>query len=99
MSLVLVRCDALPEHTDYRDTGCEVSPSCLSCPLPKCRYDDGGRVPTQRVVAREAAAIPLLAAGLSVRQVANRLCVSTSAVKRVSVRYRRSLHGVCTLDS
>lgn len=22
------------------DTGCEVSPSCLRCPLPQCRYDD-----------------------------------------------------------
>lgn len=22
------------------DTGCEVSPSCLECPLPQCKYDD-----------------------------------------------------------
>ena len=22
------------------DTGCEVSPSCLGCPLPQCRHDD-----------------------------------------------------------
>ena len=23
----------------YTDTGCEVSPSCLNCPLPMCKYD------------------------------------------------------------
>lgn len=23
----------------YEDTGCEFSPTCLSCTLPKCKYD------------------------------------------------------------
>ena len=32
--------DALPESASYPDTGCEVSPSCLRCPLPQCKYDD-----------------------------------------------------------
>jgi len=32
--------DALPEFFPYRDTGCEVAPSCLKCPLPQCKYDD-----------------------------------------------------------
>jgi hypothetical protein len=35
-----VRVDALPEHTEYRDTGCDVSPSCLRCPLARCKYDE-----------------------------------------------------------
>lgn len=30
----------LPEDTVYRDTGCEVSPSCLRCPLDRCVYDE-----------------------------------------------------------
>jgi hypothetical protein len=40
-----VRADALPEHTDYPDTGCDVSESCLRCPLARCKYDvpAGGR--------------------------------------------------------
>ena len=30
----------MPNREDiYRDTGCEVSPSCLRCPLPVCKYD------------------------------------------------------------
>ena len=24
----------------YEDTGCSVAPSCLSCPLAQCKYDD-----------------------------------------------------------
>ncbi len=39
-TFAIVRADALPEHTDYRDTGCELAPSCLSCPLARCRYDE-----------------------------------------------------------
>jgi hypothetical protein len=47
----LVRDEALPEHADYRDTGCELSPSCLRCPLPRCKYDDTA---TSRQVATAA---------------------------------------------
>ncbi|MQF87316.1 MAG: sigma-70 family RNA polymerase sigma factor [SAR202 cluster bacterium] len=32
--------DSLPEQMHYMDTGCEASLSCLSCPLPRCKYDD-----------------------------------------------------------
>jgi len=31
--------DALPENVRYRDEGCDLSPSCLNCRLPVCRYD------------------------------------------------------------
>ena len=40
----LAREDALPEHVDYRDSGCDLFPSCLHCPLPRCRYDEPGGV-------------------------------------------------------
>jgi hypothetical protein len=35
--------DPKPESLDYRDDGCEVHPHCLSCPLPQCIFDTGGR--------------------------------------------------------
>jgi hypothetical protein len=38
----ICRDDALPEHMDYPDTGCDLNPSCLTCPLPRCKYDVGG---------------------------------------------------------
>ena len=31
---------ALPEQQQYRDTGCDVAPACLSCPLSACKHDD-----------------------------------------------------------
>ena len=36
------RRDALPEHTHYLDTGCDLHQSCLTCPLVRCRYDEPG---------------------------------------------------------
>ena len=39
-----VRSDALPEHQEYRDEGCDLFASCLACPLQRCRYDVPGGV-------------------------------------------------------
>ena len=51
----LVRADALPEQVDYRDQGCDLFPSCLRCPLPRCRYDEpgGARAMLNRIRDRE----------------------------------------------
>lgn len=36
--------DLPPEYCRYRDEGCELAASCLSCPFPQCVYDEpGGR--------------------------------------------------------
>jgi hypothetical protein len=29
----------VPEHVAYQDTGCNLAPRCLTCPLPVCKYD------------------------------------------------------------
>lgn len=34
--------DLPPEYCHYRDEGCEITSSCLNCPLPKCVYDEPG---------------------------------------------------------
>lgn len=36
------RSDAFPEFTTYLDVGCTVHPTCLSCHLVSCIYDDPG---------------------------------------------------------
>jgi len=36
--------DSLPEEWDYRDDGCDLAPSCLRCPFPRCRYDEEGGI-------------------------------------------------------
>jgi len=34
--------DLPPEYCHYRDEGCDLADSCLSCPLPRCVYDEPG---------------------------------------------------------
>ncbi|HYM15768.1 MAG TPA: hypothetical protein VEZ14_09420 [Dehalococcoidia bacterium] len=51
--LPMVRRDALPEDTDYRDTGCDAAPSCLRCPLARCKYDEPPRPRPADAVARD----------------------------------------------
>ena len=37
-----VELDLPPEYCHYRDEGCDLADSCLSCPLPRCIYDEAG---------------------------------------------------------
>lgn len=48
------RADALPEYTDYADTGCDLYPSCLHCPLPRCRYEEPGGAAAMIRTGRDA---------------------------------------------
>ena len=62
-----------PEDMDYRDTGCEVSPSCLRCPLPQCKHDiepAGGR---GAAYPRIIEAVRLRAEGLLIQEIAERI--------------------------
>ena len=76
--------DALPEHYPYRDDGCDVSTSCLSCPLPWCKYDDPaayhrgrreGRVREVLQVKRDL--------GTTVPQLAQRFGLSQRTIHRI----------------
>ena len=55
--------DTVPEFYHYEDTGCEVSRSCLNCPLPRCKYDDPIWFQRQPPVALEPDRVVVLAAG------------------------------------
>ena len=33
------RDNAFPDRLEHVDTGCDLHPACLTCPLPVCRYD------------------------------------------------------------
>ncbi|MBI4219384.1 MAG: hypothetical protein HY682_04510 [Chloroflexi bacterium] len=84
MVLAPVRSDTLPENSTYRDDGCDVSPTCLKCPLPVCKYDDPEFL---RRTSRNARDEAILAArhseGRSVAALAVRFGVSTRTVHRV----------------
>lgn len=77
------RADALPEFFDYRDTGCSVHPACLTCPLPKCRYDTRGGERAYRLAARDPLIRAAREAGESIEDIAERFKVSRRTVFRV----------------
>jgi hypothetical protein len=77
-----VRDDALPENLLYRDDGCEVHAHCLSCPLPRCRYEEPGGLRALLNHDRDLRIRRLHAHGLRVDALARRFAVSRRTVFR-----------------
>ena len=79
--------DAPPERYPYRDEGCEVSPSCLRCPLPQCKYDDPGWFQREQRRERDHRVMEaLMEHDLSVPEAAARFDVSPRTVFRIRRR-------------
>ena len=82
-----VRADARPEFTRYRDEGCDFHPSCLTCPLPRCRYDEPGGVRALLNSGRDREILHLRRRqGLPVDTLARRYGVSRRTVFRILQR-------------
>ena len=83
------RRDALPEHTNYHDSGCDLHPSCLSCPLVRCRYDEPGGA--RRLLSddrdREVLALKRRG-GTKIEDIARRMGLSRRTVFRILARAR-----------
>jgi hypothetical protein len=76
--------DQMPELFPYRDDGCELSPSCLNCSLPRCKYDDPGWIQRERRRKRDAAVLQARQRDdLTVPQLAHRFRVSERTVFRI----------------
>ena len=91
----MVRADTLPENINYRDDGCEVSFSCLDCPLPICKFDDPGWIQRESRQSRDEAMISARRSeNLSVAEVAERFEVSTRTVHRVLKQEREGTRQV-----
>ena len=78
-----VRADSLPEFTRYRDDGCDVNPSCLTCPLPRCRYDEPGGLTGLLNGLRDREIVALKSRGVAVEEIADTFGVSRRTVFRV----------------
>lgn len=81
-TLHLVRKDALPEDSTYYDNGCDVYPSCLTCPLITCRYDYPQGLKTIRDQAHVDRAVELRGLGYEDKEIANLMQCSVRAVYR-----------------
>src|SRR3989304_8555993 len=66
-----VRRDALPEEIQYRDDGCDIHSQCLTCPLPRCRYDEPGGVRAMLNSYRDRQILALRADGAAGDQIAD----------------------------
>ena len=78
-----VRRDALPEEIQYRDDGCDIHSQCLTCPLPRCRYDEPGGVRAMLNSYRDRQILALRADGAAVDQIADRYSLSRRTVFRI----------------
>ena len=76
----LPREDLLLEH--YHDEGCELAPSCLSCPFPYCVEDMPRGRQRQRKEIRNREIFWSYSQGEGVKQIAQRLKVSERTVQR-----------------
>lgn len=76
--------DTIPELMRYRDDGCDLHPACLTCPLPRCRYDEpGDGQPVLKQVRNEAVLEVFHSEGLSASELAQRFRVSKRTVHRI----------------
>ena len=90
--------DDLPERCRYADEGCELSPSCLSCPFPVCVYEiPGGR--QALLIGRRDAEIARLFRDehLTVRELAAAFGLSRRSVQRAVKRSKDATPGTLTV--
>jgi hypothetical protein len=78
-----VRGDTLPEETRYRDDGCAVNPTCLTCPLPRCRYDDDRTLRAILNEPRDLAIVEAKENGVSIAEISSRFGVSKRTIFRI----------------
>jgi len=90
LSTRLVRDDALPENQEYADSGCDIWGRCLTCPLPRCRYDEPGGARQIFLRERDSEIARLRRGdGTSIDELARRFGVSRRTVFRVLRRATR----------
>ncbi len=83
--------DAVPEFYHYEDTGCEVSASCLNCPLPMCKYDDPVWFQRNRRLAKDFKVwAAIQQEDLSVEEAAERFEVTQRTIFRIIHRCRQA---------
>ena len=77
------------EHASFADNGCEMSPTCLSCPLALCKYDDPDWRRRHDIEARDAHIVELRSGGMPVNEISAMMEVSDRTVYRVLLRAKR----------
>lgn len=72
----------LPEHQVWVDDGCSVSPSCLNCPLPRCRYEETPEERQTELERKQNEVRQLRTAGVPREEVCRRFGISVRTYLR-----------------
>ncbi len=75
--------DLPPEYCSYGDDGCDLAPSCLNCPFPRCRFDAPGEGMRQVKGRRDRKLVRLRQEGAGIAELARRFGVSKRTVHRI----------------
>ena len=74
--------DLLPEEFPYQDDGCELFPSCLSCPFPTCIKEEAWGVERFTKLRRAERMMELKQQGKSSQEIARIFGCSPRTVQR-----------------
>ena len=75
--------DLPPEFCRYKDEGCDLATSCLSCPFPQCVYEQpGGKQHWQKMMRNREIIRQFTREGKEIRELALMFGLSTRTVQR-----------------
>ena len=80
--------DIIPDDVNWKDTGCEIFPSCLNCPLDRCMEEEPRGRQKLRMMARSNRMTQLREQGKSISEIARCFQVSQRTVQRALARAR-----------
>ena len=80
--------DIIPDDVNWKDTGCEIFPSCLNCPLDRCMEEEPRGRQKLRMMARSNRMTELRDRGKSISEIARYFQVSQRTVQRALSRAR-----------
>ena len=83
--------DRVPELTHYRDEGCRYWHACLSCPYPRCLFEEPGGARHALNAYRDGEIQRMYSAGVPVLEIADHFGIARRSVYRVLGGVRR--HG------
>ena len=85
------RANEIPNYDSYKDEGCEASPSCLTCPLPQCRYDNPIWFQQYKRLARDFRIWKTIQSeSLTANKAAERFSVTARTISRIIQRCREA---------
>ena len=81
-NLKKVRSDTLPENTNYKDNGCDISKSCLDCHLTLCKYDNDEYSAGKNKLNRDKEIYQLNSEGKSIIDLSKQYNLSIRTIQR-----------------